>query len=113
MAVVEFCEVIRLETPFDFGIAGQSAGAGARDVGQDEIKRLRDGESTGIGDDRLNLRVCGKSLLHLTGAMGVDLDGGDGGFGIQVGDGKRLATRGSAAIQDLLVARTNQRGDQL
>jgi len=87
LTVMEFGKIFWLEAPLDFGIAGQSAGAGARDVGQDEIKRLRDGESTGIGDDRLNLRVCGKSLLHLTGAMGVDLDGGDGGVGMLVGDG--------------------------
>jgi len=113
LAVVEFCDVIRLEAPFDFGIAGQSACAGARDVGQDEIKGLRDRETTDIGDLRLNPCICRKSLLHLTGAMGVDLDSCDGGFGIQVGDGKRLATGGSAAIQDLLVTRTSQSGDQL
>ena len=87
LKVMEFCEVIRFEAPFDFGIAGESARARAGDVGQDEIKGLRDGESTGIGDQRLNLRGCGKSILHLAGAMGVDLDGGDGGVGILVGDG--------------------------
>jgi hypothetical protein len=45
--------------------------------------------------------------------MGVDLDGDDSGVGIQVGDGKGLATGGGATIQHVLAARTNQGGDQL
>ena len=49
MAGVQFGEVLGSEAPFDFGIAGEGAGAGAGDVGEDAIERVGDGEMAGVG----------------------------------------------------------------
>ena len=42
------------EAPFDFGIAGESAGAGAGDVGEDAVELLSEGEMLGVGGDDLD-----------------------------------------------------------
>ncbi len=104
LALLQFGEIVRGETPFNFGIARERASAGARDIGEDAIEMLRDRKMLCVGGHDLDsLRLCWMSvqqLLQQAHAMRMKFDGGDCGVGIAVCDGQRLATGSGAAVED-------------
>ncbi len=110
---VQLCEIVGFEAPLDFGIAGERAGAGAGDVGENAIEWAGHGEMLGVGGDDLDLRgMWLQQFLQQAGAMGMKFDGGDCGGGIVVGDGERLAAGSGAAVEDVCSG-ADEGGDEL
>ena len=54
LTVVQLGQIFWFETPLDFGIAGERAGARAGDVGKDAVELSGQGEMARIGDESLN-----------------------------------------------------------
>jgi len=104
LAAMKVREVGGLESPADFRIARESAGAGAGSVNEDAIEFAAKGERTrGVEGDESDVRGIepGESLAHGAEAMLVKIGGDEErGWAGRARERERLAAGGGAEVED-------------
>ncbi len=110
---LKIAQVFRLEPPLDLWIAGQSASAGTRNVGEDAVKGegRREGQMTRVRRYDVDVRQASKALQQAR-AMRMQLDRKYFGARIAPGEQSGLAAGSGATIQNHFSA-ADQHRDQL
>src|SRR5258708_31596120 len=101
LARLQVEQVAGRESPFDFWIAGQSAGARAGYVGEDAIESGKKGEVAGVGREHLDVGGF-RQLAEQAGAVRVEVGGDHLRSWIFFCEQRGFAAGSGAAVQNLL-----------